>query len=212
MRRIRRLIFAITTVGVPAQAAIACGADDSTPELGQELASPDLTLEDYLDSFSFDFEPARTLTELAASSELVVLATLVSINDGTVFGDSADDPLAVRSARLTFEAESVSESIVMELPRPTNLEPAQIRSLFGETQRVVLYLVEADPISEADRPFLHNLPDGTLWRLTTPQGFFIEQPDGSVQQLSREGGLSLPEDARLGDALPAGHSGDVGNG
>jgi len=171
-----------------------------------------LSYEEYFGSFSADYDPAGTRTDLASRSELVVEATLVDVIDGPVFGSSATDPSASKHALFVFEAESTRDPIAVMLQRPNTSDIEALRDAMPIGGRAVLYLVAAPPIPDNERDFWFNVDDGLArWYPTTPQGLILERAsdDGtSIVDLPLEGGINLedaPESGSdIGDWLPPG--------
>ena len=177
--------------------ASACGGD--------ERKEASLTFDRYFASFSFDYEPAKDRSELAARSTLVVEATLVDVVDGPVFGESADDPFASRFALFVFHSDLVSVPIEVVFPRPSRvdgntLQIAAIRNAMPLGVRAVLYLAPFPyvPLSVGEQKLWFGIDQGPMWQVTTPQGFILENPldegldteRSTILPLAAEGGLS----------------------
>jgi len=170
--------------------AASCGTGESQPEQ---------TLDDYFRSFSYDYEPADDSRELRDRSEVVVVTRVVSIDDGSRFGDppSADD--ASRHLRLNLESALLAEPIVIELPRPPFVSVESIRGWLPLKTEVIVFVNRSPRVPEAAQEFWENRPSD-LWQLASPQGFVLNLPDrGWYQPLTpgpREGFDGDPLDAK----------------
>jgi hypothetical protein len=117
-----------------------------------------------------DYNPARTPDQLAAWSELVVVAKLVGIREGRVEGQSADDPARAEHLRYEFAVTKTLKgkaegTVYVEAIKPDFKPAATYDDAAPDMAPAVIYLRRYAP----DRPY----------DFTTPQGFIIEL-DGRV--------------------------------
>ena len=199
--RLTAILSAALLLGV-----VACGGSDG----GDDAVA--LSYEQYFASFSYDYEPAKDLADLAARSVVVVEAILVDVIDGPVFGSSATDPAASRFAVFVFESAATAQPLAVRLLRPNTSDIAAIRGAMPIGERAVLYLIGVAPIPDSEKALWHGVDGTKQWEPTTPQGFILGRraPDGShVADLPIDvdrGGLADAPDADsdVSDWLPPG--------
>jgi|GEM_PF-5251484 len=186
--RLRQLAIAVTA----AVAAVGCGVSST---------ESDATAGQYFASFGYNYVPAGSKADLAAQSELVVKAKLVSVEDGSYIGDSPDDETASRTARLTFRSEAHPDPIVLQFPRPRNISPAEIEKLVADFDQYVLYLRQPG-LSENSLKYMFNYDPTNVWALSTPQGFLVEADGRVTNPLEDEKETIFDGAQSLDDFLP----------
>ena len=199
--RLTAILSAALLLGV-----VACGGSDG----GDDAVA--LSYEQYFASFSYDYEPAKDLADLAARSVVVVEAILVDVIDGPVFGSSATDPAASRFAVFVFESAATAQPLAVRLPRPNTSDIAAIRGAMPIGERAVLYLIEVPPIPDSEKARWHGVDGTKQWEPTTPQGFVLGRrtPDGPHVadvpiDVDRGGLADAPDaDSDVSDWLPPG--------
>jgi hypothetical protein len=136
---------------------------------------------------SADYEPARTVAELAEWSSVVVVARLREIREGHIRGASREDPARTEHLLHVFDVvETVRGTlpggqVFVETHKPGREPAASFDAAAPKEVEAVLYLVPAP--TQTDRPVVaapKPAPPGEpLMSFTTPQGFLI-QIDGRV--------------------------------
>lgn len=153
---------------------------------GDEIEGEPVTFEKYLGSFTTDYDPASSLSDLSARSTVATEALLVDIEDGAIFGSSPDDDSASHSVNLIFEA-TTGDRYYVELSRPGYMSVDELRSVMPLGASSVIYL---QPNNDPRDENFFNVREGPTWFFTTPQGWILADPDqGSVTPL--EGSDSL---------------------
>lgn len=154
--------------GLLALSMTGCGSSDDDAE--------PITFDDWVGSFTYDYDPAPSLADLSARSTVATRATLVDIEDGAEFGSSPDDDAASHSVNLVFE--SVDEDrYYVELPRPAYIGIDDLRSAMPFGSASVIYLQpNQDPRAEN----YFNVREGPTWFFTTPQGWILDHPDHGI--------------------------------
>lgn len=171
-----------------------------------------------LEGYSADYEPAKSPSELAEWSELVVGGKMVEVVQGRTFYPG--EPSESRTVVIVVEADSSHKGalpegsdgrVYVEFDATYN-RPAETydRSLPRDAD-VLMYLVrasggESDPIQDEKS----GRPDGQpLWRFTNPQGFLVGVNDDEVvqaQDFQKYPGASLeqfiPENEKYPPADP----------
>ena len=145
-----------------------------------------------------DYEPAGSLSELAARSDRVVMGSIVDVEEGWWFDESPNDLGAKHMVELIVESGEMDGPIHVNWPYVAGFEIDAVRDAMPIGSRVVLYLVDFRTIAEDPR-WYHTGPDDehTHWVLTTPQGVIMADPETGAPIL---GDPSLPFD----DEPPAG--------
>lgn len=177
-------VVRIVLVGLSALGLVSCG---DAPE---DEAAP-YSYDDFVRSVTFEYDPAGSLEELAARSDVVAEVVLSDVEDGAIFGDSPDDPDASRSVNLIF-TDRDGETYYVEVPRPTFMSAAEVKAVLPVGSPSVVYLQpNRDP---RDQNFF-QLHDGPTWFFTTPQGWIQADPARGIStplEQSSDLGLARP--------------------
>ena len=190
----RRLITGLG-LGLMMVVATACGSDNTK---GSSSAA-DLrafSAETYLNSLVSKANMASSYEALALRSAVVAKGALVSVADGQ--SRVYEDGDSVHTARFTFVTGKGDTSYVLDLPRPTNITPDSIAKLFPAGTQAVLYLGPY-PFDVGEREQTKNIPAGTRWQLTTPQGLIFDIPGIGIVQPEHTIGIT----PRTADGLDA---------
>lgn len=154
--------------GLLALSMSGCGSSDDDAE--------PITFDDWVGSFTYDYDPASSLADLSARSTVAAQATLVDIEDGAIFGSSPDDAAASHSVNLVFESGN-DDRYYVELPRPAYIGIDALRSVMPLGSASVIYLQpNQDPRAEN----YFNVREGPTWFFTTPQGWILDGPDRDI--------------------------------
>lgn len=148
------------------------------------------TYDSYFRSFSADYEPADSLTDLADQSEVVTKATLVNVEEGRLWAKTEekpeldpDKPVPADiwvNLNLVFETDDNTRYYV-QLFRPNDTSVAQIRSIMPIGSASVIYLQpNGDPIVDAGGKWFNVREDGNEWYFTTPQGWILDHPERGI--------------------------------
>ena len=188
--RPKPLVVGLTFLALVATASFiaACGSGDEG--LYEE------TYDSYFRSFSSDYDPADSLSDLADQSEVVTKATLVDVEEGRLFAVADQEPELDRNkpvpaefnvqVNMVFEADDGTRYFV-QLPRPNDSSVAQIRSVMPIGATSVIFLQpNNDPIVDGNGKWFNVREDGNEWYFTTPQGWILDHPErGIVSPLER---------------------------
>lgn len=195
-------------IGLVAYLVAGCNSADS--ELYEE------TYDSYFGSFSYDYDPARTIEDLAEQSEITVKATLVDVEEGRIFAVAGEKPElesnepvpAEYNVKLNFVFESEDGTrYYVQLPRLHDSSVAQIRSVMPIGAENIIYLQpNNDPIVDGEGRWFNVREDGNEWYFTTPQGWILDHPErGIVSPLEGVDDLfdeMPPSTSALDDWLP----------
>lgn len=149
--------------------AAGCGSDSNREAFDESYDS-------YFRSFSYDYNPAPGIEELAEQSTIVTRASLVNVEDGRFFGESEDQPEGVL-LNLVFETDEEARYYV-QITRPMDSSVDQLREVLPIGSTSVVYLQpNTDPIDEG---WFNVRGDGNEWFFTTPQGWILDHPDRGI--------------------------------
>lgn len=167
--------------------------------------------------YQADYEPAKTVANLAEMSEVVAVGRLKEIREGRIQGVARDDP--GRSEYLIYVFNVIEkvkgavpgDVVYVEAIKPNREPAASFDAAAPKSAEALLYLRSASPPPAAEPSVepADQLPAGTrLQWFTTPQGFLIHLGGRVVtpldQVLSRpifQGGD--PDPTRLRNWLPS---------
>lgn len=147
---------------------LGCGSSDDNSE--------PVTFEEWLGSFTSDYDPASSLADLAGRSTVATEATLLDIEDGAIFGSSPDDDAASHSVNLIFETDTGGRYYV-ELPRPAYIAMDELRAAMPLGASSVIYLQPSNDSRDENR---FNVREGPVWFFTTPQGWILDDPESGI--------------------------------
>ena len=176
------------------------------------------TYDSYFASFSSDYNPARSLKELADQSAVVTRATLVDVEQGRILAvaDEApvldpDKPVPAEILvwiNLVFKGADDTRYYV-GLFRPNDSSVDQIRSVMPIGSSSAIYLrPNIDPIQNPDDvTWFNTREDGNEWYFTTPQGWILDHPEKGIvlpmENIEEEKAfLNIPAASTLDDWLP----------
>lgn len=167
-RRCSRCLLTLAIL-IGALSMSACGSEGNV-----EVSS--MTYDSYFASFGYDYNPAADISELSHRSAVVAIVTLVDIEDGRIFGDSANSR-GGKHLNLVFETADATRYYV-QLPRPSSFSIEQLRSVLPIGRQSVVYLQpNTDP---DDGVWFNKRDDGNEWFFTTPQGWILDHPDRGI--------------------------------
>jgi len=210
------MLLLLTTTPACARATTSAAppAPSASVAAGQPRQDPFLRL---YRGYQADYEPAKTVVELAEWSEVVAVGRLTEIREGRIQGVARDD--ARRSEYLVYVFD-VIEKVTGTLPgnvvyvealKPSREPAASFDAAAPKTAEALLYLRSAAPPVPAESSLApaDPLPTGTrLHRFTTPQGFLLHL-GGRVRTPLDQRGPSRPifqggdpDPARLRSWLP----------
>ncbi len=164
--------FSIALVMVVTVAA--CGADEPTGDALPLLPA----------AVAGDYDPADSLGELADRSTISVIGTLVDIQEGFIFGESADDEFGSRYLELLVDTASDDGLFRLVWPYPAGPSLDAIRAVSPIGARMVIYAIDWDTAFPPPQANYFHVGDGDHVHhvLTTPQGILVEDPaTGTVQ-------------------------------
>ena len=165
LRLLRGVLF--TTVAL---IAVACGASSESEE------SFAYTYDLYFQSFSYDYNPAGSVEDLANRSTVAAIATLIDVENGRFFGASETEPEGV-TLNLVFETDDETRYYV-QVPRPMDSDVEQLRSVLPIGSQSVIYLQpNNDPLEGV---WYNTRNDGNEWYFTTPQGWILDHPERGI--------------------------------
>ncbi len=142
--------------------------------------SEPVTFQEYVASFTFDYNPAASLADLSVRSSVVAQAQLLDVEDGAIFGTTPEDPAANHSLNLIFETDD-GERYYVELPRPAYMSVEQLRAAMPLDSASVIYLQPNNDPRDAN---FFNVREGPTWFFTTPQGWILADPErGNITPL-----------------------------
>ena len=163
------MTFAVAIVATTLLAT-GCG---SKPEMTDPY--PD-TYDSYFASFTYDYNPATDLADLADRSGVVTRATLVDVEDGRYFGPSEGNPEGV-TLNLVFETAEATLYYV-QVTRPMDSSIDQLRTVLPIHSSSVLYPIpNTDPLTDG---WFNARDDGNEWFFTTPQGWILDHPERGI--------------------------------
>lgn len=148
------------------------------------------TYDSYFRSFSSDYEPAASLTDLAEQSEVAVEATLIDVQEGRIKAATETKPVLdpnkpvpaeyLVEVNLVFETDDGTRYYV-QLPRPNDTSVANIRSVMPIGAKSVIYLKpDNDPLVDGAGRWFNVREDGNEWFFTTPQGWILDHPERGI--------------------------------
>lgn len=156
--------------GLLAMPVVACNGEDEGADVYLD------TYDTYFASFSTDYDPAPTPAALAEESTVVTRATLVDVEDGRYFGESADAPDGVH-LNLVFETAD-GERYYVQIPRPMDSDVDHLRTVMPiDASSVIFIRPNDDPIEDG---WYNTRDDGNEWFFTTPQGWILDHPERGI--------------------------------
>ena len=203
------MIFGAVVASV-ALIAAGCGSSDDDAMFEE-------TYDSYFASFASDYNPARSLKELADQSAVATQATLVDVEQGRIYAKSDEKPVLDPDKpvpaeigvwiNLVFKAEDDTRYYV-QLPRPNDSSVDQIRSVMPIGASSVIYLKDrGDFTRDGEGTYFNIREDGNEWYFTTPQGWILDHPEKGIV-LPMEGTeeqktlFGIPAASTLDDWLP----------
>lgn len=174
-----------------------------------QASREELTFDEYVTSFAYDYEPAPSLVALAERSAVVTEATLVAVEEGAVYGNQPADSAMVH-LNLVFESPTGNRYYV-QLPRSPEVPFDETAAVFPIGATNVIFL---QPNDDPLENWSNYREDGNEWFFTTPQGWIIDFPGrGVIHPLEPEASFGIPDPASpeaLSSWLPAGLVKDPG--
>ena len=184
----RHFLNLLTVTLLLALLAVSCGSDENG--LYEE------TYDSYFGSFLSEYEPADSLADLAAQSDVVTKATLVDVEEGRLSAEAQQkpelDPDRPVPAEFNVNVNMVFETgdgtrYYVKLPMPNDSSVARIRAVMPIGAPSVIFLQpNDDPIVDGTARWFNIREDGNEWLFTTPQGWILDHPErGIVSPLER---------------------------
>ena len=123
-----------------------------------------------------DWDSVGTLEELAALSDVIVLGTLIDVEEGYVVGSSVDDESASPEIELIINTGAVEPMRLLWSYAP-GYSVDEIRRALPIGARLVVYATEF-AVPASDQGSYHHIgdEDHAHWRWTNPQGLMVEDP------------------------------------
>lgn len=187
MRVTRQTLVAIIFGSITASTVLIAASCSSESDDGAIFED---TYDTYFGSFSYDYNPARSLADLAEKSTIATKATLVDVEEGRLFAvadaEPEIDPNKPVPAEFDVKLNLVFETTdsvryYVQLPRPNDSSVAQLRSVLPVGEAGVIYLrPNDDPIVDGEGRWFNIREDGNEWFFTTPQGWILDHPDRGI--------------------------------
>lgn len=173
------VLLLLTTMPACARTATSAAPPAPSASVATGESGQDRFLQLYR-GYQADYEPAKTVANLAEMSEVVAVGRLKEIREGRIQGVARDDP--GRSEYLIYVFDVIEkvkgtvpgDVVYVEAIKPNREPAASFDAAAPKGAEALLYLRSASALAPAEPSLGPDVPAGTrLQWFTTPQGFLI---------------------------------------